>query len=241
MTATVTTLDREIAREERSVGLPTGRPLTDGLIARRRFQIAAVLGACGLLALTAIFAAEGIVRIDSIVLAVGFGVYAIEKDRHLRRLAALQGDAQRISLAVAGELMFSGALTEDRELLDLRAGVGRAAGRLAAGLSDVVHADATRVRLLGPSGEVPIAAERELAARRPVIDDPDAARAALQHRKDVRAVTVDGRGVLVVPMWRGREIVGLLEAVAAPGTKFAPNDATRADAYANGVVAALLS
>ena len=239
--ATISTLDREIHREERHVGIPTNQPLTDTAIAHRRGQIAGVLGACGLVVVVAALFASGIVRASAIALAVGFAGYAIEKDRHLRRLASLRCDSERISLVVAGELMFSGALTGDRELLDLRAGFGRAAGRLAAGLADVVSADATRVRLVGPSGEVPVAAERELAARRPVLDDPDPARAALQARKPVRVTTAEGRGVLVVPLWRGRELVGLLEAVSAPGHKFTPSDAVRADAYARGAIAALLT
>ena len=94
--------------------------------------------------------------------------------------------------------MFSGALAGDRELLDLRDGIGRAAGRLAAGLADVVRADCTRLRLLGPSGEVPVAAEREVAARQSVPDDATAARDALRNRKPVRQVTTDDRGVIVV-------------------------------------------
>ena len=166
MPATVTTLDREIALEERRVGIPTDQPLTDGAIARRRLQIAVVLGASGFVALSAVYLANGVVRVGAIALAVVFGAYAIEKDRHLRRLALLRGDSMRITLVVANELMFSGALAGDRELLDLRDGIGRAAGRLAAGLADVVRADCTRLRLLGPSGEVPVAAERELVGPR---------------------------------------------------------------------------
>ena len=36
MPATITTLEREIALEERRVGIPTDQPLTDRAIARRR-------------------------------------------------------------------------------------------------------------------------------------------------------------------------------------------------------------
>src|SRR4029077_14902943 len=91
----------------------------------------------------------------AIAVAVLFAVYAMEKDRHLRRLAMLRGDSLRITLVVANELMFSGALAGDRELLDLRDFIGRAAGRLAAGLADVVPADCTRLRLLAASGAGP--------------------------------------------------------------------------------------
>jgi hypothetical protein len=239
MPATITTLEREIALEERRVGIPVNQPLTDKAIARRRTQIAGVLGASGFVALFAVILASGIVSVGAIGLAALFGVYAVEKDRHLRRLALLRGDSMRITLVVANELMFSGALAGDRELLDLRDGIGRAAGRLAAGLADVVGAECTRVRLLGPSGEVPVAAERDLAARASVPDDPTAAHKVLRNRRTVREVTVDDRGVLVVAMRRGDEILALLEAVAPRGDRYRPVDVVQADAYARGAVAAL--
>ena len=239
MPATVTTLDREIELEERLVGLPTDEPLTDGAIARRHLQIAIVLGAAGFVALFAVFTANGRIRFGAISLAVLFGAYAMEKDRHLRRLALLRGDSMRITLAVAGELMFSGALAGDRELLDLRDGIGRAAGRLAAGLADAIPADCTRLRLVGPSGEVPVAAERELTSRQLVIDDPMAAHEVLRTGKAVRRMTADGRGVMVVALRRGDDILALLEAVAPNGDRFRPVDVAQADAYARGAVAAL--
>ena len=240
MPARVTTLDRQIAHEERRVGIPTDRPLTDHAITHRHLQIATVLGASGFVALYAVFAANLLVRCGAIGLAVGFAVYAIEMDRHLRRLAALRTDSMRITLAVAHELMFSGALAGDRELLDLRDGIGRAAGRLAAGLADVVPADCARLRLLGPSGEVPVAAERELTERHLVPDDSTAAHEVVLTHKPVRMVTVDDRGVLVVAMRRGDEVLALLEAVAPCGDRYRPIDVAQADAYARGAVAALV-
>jgi len=239
MAATVTTLDRAIAREERRVGLPTNQPLTDAAIAHRRAQIVEVLVACGCVAIIAVVSARGPVRVLAIALALAFAVYAIQKDRHLRRLASLRGDSKRITLVVASELMHSGALAGDRELLDLREVVGHSAGRLAAGLADAVHAESVRVRLLGPSGELPIAGEREFVKRRTVPRDAETARDALRTRAVVRTTTADGRGVLVVPMWRGNDLIALLEAVAAPGDRFLPRDAAVVDAYARGAVAAL--
>ncbi|HUI47207.1 MAG TPA: hypothetical protein VL119_00825 [Acidimicrobiia bacterium] len=233
------TLDREIALEERLVGIPTNHPLTDSSIAGRRLQIAVVLGSSGLVALFAVFAASGVIRVGAIGLAVIFAAYAIEKDHHLRRLALLRGDSMRITLVVANELMSSGALTGDRELLDLRDGIGRTAGRLAAGLADVVRADCTRVRLLGPSGEVPVAAERELSELLELPDDPGAAQEVLRKHKAVRRTTPDDRSVLVVAMRRGEDVVGLLEAIAPCGDRFRPGDLARAEAYARGAVAAL--
>jgi hypothetical protein len=198
-----------------------------------------VLGASGFVALFAAFVANSVVGLGAIGLAVLFALYAIEKDHHLRRLASLRGDSMRITLAVANELMFSGALAGDRELLDLRDGIDRAAGRLAAGLADVVPADCARLRVLGPSGEVPVAAERELAARHIVPDDATAAHEVLRTHKPVRMVTVGDRGVLVVALRRGDEVLALLEAVSPCGDRYHPIDVAQADAYARGAVAAL--
>ena len=49
-------LDREIADEERCVGIDTTRPLTDATIVHRRVQIAGLLLVCGF---TALFATDG--------------------------------------------------------------------------------------------------------------------------------------------------------------------------------------
>jgi hypothetical protein len=241
MPATVTLLEREIADEERVVGMPANRPLTDGAIARRRSQIAIVLGSSGFVAMSSLFFAAGLVRVGAIALALLFGGYAIGKDRHLRRLALLRGDSMRITLAVANELMSSGALTGARELLDLREGIDRAAGRLAAGLADVVPADCTRLRVVGPSGEVPVAAERELGSRNDVADDRTAAEQAVESHKSVRRITTDDRGVLVVALQHGDDIVALLEAVAPSGDRFRPGDLARAEAFARGAVSALVA
>jgi hypothetical protein len=232
-------LDREIADEERLVGIATDKPLTDGSIARRRVQIGILLGTSGLVAVSSLYFGSVPVRIGAFALALLFGVYAIEKDLHLRRLAHLREDSMRITLVVANELMSSGALVGARELLDLRDGIGRAAGRLAAGLADVVPADCTRVRLLGPSDEVPIAAERALGTAGDSTDDPTAANDALRTSRSVRRTTADGRGIIVVALQHGDEAVALLEAVAPCGDRFRPGDLARAEAYARGAVAAL--
>ena len=107
MPETVITLDREIATEERCVGIPTDQPLTDEAIAHRRIQIATLFVACGVLALFTAFEANGLVQVAAVLLAGGFGLYAMHQDRHLHRLAALRGDSEAITLRVADELLFS--------------------------------------------------------------------------------------------------------------------------------------
>jgi len=240
MPGPVTTLDREIAREGRYLGIPTNGPLADRAIAKRRLQIALVMLACGVVALFAVAAASSPLQLCAVALAGGFGVYAIEQDRRLHRLDALRGDAQRITFVVASELMYSGALAGDRELLDMRAGVGRAAGSLAAALSEVLPAHCTRVRLVGPSGEVPIAAERNSGPSSGDADDTAAALEAISTRAPVRKST-GGHHVLAVPMWRGEDAVGLLESVAPPGRQFAPVDAALVEAFGRGAAAGLLT
>jgi hypothetical protein len=237
MPATVTSLDRAIADEERCVGIATDRPLTARTIVHRRTQIAVLFVACGLAALWAAFASTVSVQVVAVVLAGAFGLYAIRQDRHLRRLALLRGDSKRITLCVADELLFAGAIT-DTELLELRASVGRAAGSLAAGLSDVLPSECARVRLVGPSGEVPTAAVRVIAPRAPLEDDRSVALNALRHSASMRSA-VGERMAIVVPMWRGDDAIGLLEVVSAPGERYRPVDTALVDAYAQGAVAAL--
>ena len=135
MTATVTILQEEITREERLVGLPPDRPLTDAALVHRRVQIAVLLGLLGLVSLVAMFTASGSLRLVASILALAFGYYALEQEQHLQRLTGLKGDANLISLVVADELVFSGALEADRELLDLRIAIELAAPQLAAGLA----------------------------------------------------------------------------------------------------------
>ena len=56
----------------------------------------------------------------------------------------------------------------------------------------------------------------------------------MRTHKSVRQVTSDGRGVLVVAMRRGDEVLALLEAVAPVGDRYRPGDVAQADAYARG-------
>ena len=154
---------------------------------------------------------------------VGFGVYAIEKDRHLRRLALLRGDSMRITLVVADELMFSGALAERPELLDLRDGIGHAARD---GSRQVLptscRPSARGVRLVGPSGEVPIAAERELIARTCRVTDDRDRRRTRRCARGTAGAQGDGRrshGARRADAARRRRLA-LLEAVSPPGDRY---------------------
>lgn len=239
MTATVTILHEAITREERLVGIPADRPLTDAAIVHRRVQIAALLGLLGLVSLVAMFAATGSLRLVASIFALGFGYYALEKEHHLQRLGRLHDDANLISRVVADELVYSGVLDTDRELLDLRIGLELAAPQLAAGLAEVLPTECARIRVMGPSGEIPIAAEQDLAPGRFAPDNADIARLALQQRHSVRRPSSHDRVVLAVPLWRRDDVVGVLEVVSHPGETYVSRDAGLVDAFGRGVIAAL--
>src|SRR5262249_22103444 len=201
----------------------------DHEIRRRRVQIGFMMLACAATALYAVAAASGGLQLCAVALAGGFGVYAIEQDRHMHRLASLCGDSQRITFVVAEELLFSGALVGDRELLNLREGVGRSAASIARGFAEMLPAYCARVRLVGPSGEVPIAAERNCCPQHAEANDTAAAVEAISTQAPAR--TSDGeRSVLAVPLWRGDDAVGVLETVAPAGGPLDLHDPPRVDA-----------
>ena len=116
--------------------------------------------------------------------------------------------------------------------------MGQVAGSLAVALSDVLPAECARVRLVGPSGEVPIAATRVIAPRAPLPENQLVALQALRSTAPVR-VTIGDRMTLVVPMWRGDDAVGLLEVVSSPEGHYHPLDAALVESFARGAVAAL--
>ncbi len=239
MAATVTTLDREIAREERVVGLRTDEPLTDAAIARRRLQIAAVLAAAGMLAVFAAFTANGWVKPASIAVALAFAVYAVRGDRHLRRLGVLRGDSLRITLVVANELLSSGALVQDRELLELTDRVRAAAGGIARAMAEHLRADCVRVRTVGPSGEVPIAAQHGSVRAR--VDDHQLAAGAARSLSPLALVGVDGRSVLAVPLQWPSGAVAVIEVVSATGDRFDDRDVAAIEWFGRGALAAVLA
>lgn len=112
-----TTLRYEIEREQRSAGLPPGAA-TVGEIRRRRHQVAltGVVAGLGLVVVTFLVPLWGddgsaavvhpdLLRAAMIVVTLGFVAYAVDKERHLRRLDRL-GEAQHeVHVAVADRLL----------------------------------------------------------------------------------------------------------------------------------------
>lgn len=240
MPATLIALESQIADEERIVGIPTDRPLTDQAIVRRHTQVGVLFALVTVVAVATLVTSASSLRVLTCAVALAFGVYAVREERHLRRLARLHRDECSIHLTVADSLLRSGVLRADRELLDLRSTVEASASGLAADLLDVVPADCAAVRLIGPSGETPLAAVCDQGA--PAIRlDPAAAHEALRRREPVRQGARDGRTVIAVPLEHHHHVLGVLEVISDPAGFYSAYDAELVSAFAYGAVSGLLS
>jgi len=237
---TFDTLEHQIAHEERIVGLPTDRPLTHAAIIRRHAQIGVLLGLLSLAVVATLVTSLAALRLFSCAAALAFGVYAWIEGKHLERLARLQRDESSINLTVADSLLRSGILCADRTVLDLRTAVERAANQLAAELLTVVPSECAGLRLVGPSGETPLAAVCDVGAGG-VWLDPAAAHDALARHEAVRRGARDGRTVIAVPLEHQGEVVGVLEVVSVETDRYSLVDELLVSAFARGAVAALLS
>jgi hypothetical protein len=179
-------------------------------------------------------------RVFTSALALAFGVYAVQKEHHLQKLSKLYRDECKINLTVADSLLRSGVLRADRELLDLRGAVELAASGLAADLLDVVPADCAAVRLIGPSGETPLAAVCD-AGETAIGLDPAAAHEALRRREPIRQGGRDGRTVIAVPLEHQHYVLGVLEVISGPASFYSAYDAELVSVFAFGAVSGLLS
>ena len=211
---TKTPLEREIACEERFVGIPTDRPLTKAAIVRRTGQIGLLLGLVTVAVVATLASQMDSLRVLTSALAFTFGVYALQKERHLRRLEALHEDERSHPLQRGRQHpAVRRAAAADRELLDLRDAVERDAARLAEGAADAMLAHCACVRLVGPSGEMPLAAVCDFGDAG-VWLDPSAAHEAAARHEPVRHDAADGRTVIVVPLEHRFEVVGLIEVIS---------------------------
>jgi hypothetical protein len=235
----ITTLEKEIAREERIVGIRPGQRLTPARISRRQHQVAGIVVLVTIALLGVAFSPTGttLLRGLTVALAAAICVYALEQNRHLRRLYHLTCDSQKITFAVVDVLANNGVLRLDEDLLTYQAGLERSATLIATGLADVLLADVARVRLAGPSGEVPIVATHMGALDAP--DDPTVAKHALRRGHPMKGSMPGSRTVLAIPLVHKGEPVAVLEAVSPAHVPYEPRDAALADAYAKGALSSL--
>jgi hypothetical protein len=237
----LTNLEREIASEERIVGIPTDRPLTKAAIVRRHGQLGVLLGLVTVTVVATLASDMTSLRVLTPALALVFGVYALQKERHLRRLEVLHRDECAVHLTVADSILRSGALQHtDRELLDLRNAVEHDAARIAEGAADTMLAHCACVRLVGPSGETPLTAVCDFGDAG-IWLEPSAAHEAAERHETVRRGAPDGRTVIAVPLEHRFEVVGVLEVISGPDEPYSTHDAELVAAFARGAVCGLLS
>ena len=238
----MTTLEHQIADEERIVGIPTDQPLTNAVDrppsragrgagrahdvrCRRRRSRPAASG----------------LRVFTSALALAFGVYAVQKEHHLQRLSKLYRDECSINLTVADSILRSGVLRADRELLDLRSAVEHGA-RPASPPTCSTSCPPT-ARRCGSSGlrvrprsrrcATP-ATPRSGSTRRPRTKRCGGASRSARARRD-------GRTVIAVPLEHQHHVLGVLEVISGPASFYSAYDAELVSVFAYGAVSGLLS
>ena len=204
-------------------------------------QIGVLLGCASLVTVATLVAAMSGLRVLASALALAFGVYALQKERHLQRLARLHHDECSIHLTVADSLLRSGVLRADRELLDLRIAVevGARAHRR--------RRSPTRCSRTAPASGSSVRRARR-RSRRCAISKKSAsgsirmpAHEALDRHEPVRRGASEGRTVIAVPLEHHCEVVGVLEVVSGPAEPYGAHDAELVSAFARGAVGGLLS
>ena len=148
-----------------------------------------------------------------------------QKERHLQRLEALHRDECSIHLDVADSILRSGALrtpTASCSTCATRSSAARP--RLAEGAADAMLAHCACVRLVGPSGETPLAAVCDFGDAG-IWLDPSAAHEAAERHEPIRRGAPDGRTVIAVPLEHRYEVVGVLEVISGPDEPYSAYDA----------------
>jgi hypothetical protein len=229
---TLDLLHDEILREERYVGIRPGRPVSKAVIRRRRRQLeaVAVLVFFGLVLTTLrsqiwSTGADGLINPDylraaMITCAGGFIAYALEKEKHLRKLTMLDGEARRTNLFVADAILRAAALSEDLELMHSTLVLDEVVDRVAARVQKRLDAGETAVRVLVAGGELPVAASRVGAAGPVTVAGRSAlaeqvALARVPRRREGQGVEPD---VIAAPLVHYGRLLGVVEAVARPDT-----------------------
>jgi GAF domain-containing protein len=231
---TLDLLQDEIIREERYVGIRPGQPVSLAAIRQRRRQLEVLaLFVFFALVLTTLRAQvwhtghDGLINPDylraaMITCAGGFIAYALEKEKHLRKLTLLDLEARRTNLFVADAILRAAALSDDLELIHATLVLDEVVDRVAARAQKRLDAGESAVRLLVAGGELPVAGAR-LGAAGPVTA---AGRSALAEQVALSRVPRrrEGEGdepdVIAAPLVHYGRLLGVIEAVAAPGSRF---------------------
>jgi hypothetical protein len=125
MESTIEALRQQIRREERGSGLRPDGVVSDEEIRRRRLQLGAIAALLFIgLAISTIandlwtsFRQQptvdpGVVRLASIALAIGFVAYALDKERHLKRLTSLGRNLHELDIELAERIVVRATLAD---------------------------------------------------------------------------------------------------------------------------------
>jgi hypothetical protein len=231
---TLDLLQEEIVREERAVGIRPGAPVSSGAIRRRRRQLelVAMLVFFGLVMTTLraqvwTNAHDSIIdpnwlRAGMITCAGGFIAYALEKEKHLRKLTLLDMEARRTNLFVADAILRSAALSDDLELMHATLSLDDVVDRVAGIALRRLDAAETAVRLLSGGGELPVVSSKvgrygPATAHNRSAHAEQVALARLPRRRDADD---SGAALIAAPLVHYGRLLGTLEAVAAPRSRF---------------------
>lgn len=260
-------VDARVSREAQLVGLRGETAPTLDAIERRRLQLAGVTVFLLLAVSIGVWivplwvpSASGVlspsvVRVGLVLISLGFGAYAIEKELHLRRLGRMLVDERVVSTSLANRVATMGLLLEAgkamnselkldavldtivRSAMDL---VGGASGEImvleaADGLVTVLasperQAVGERVRIgAGVAGRVAATREPALVGAEDPGGSDEAGEPASGRRTSMLSVPLVSRGVLF----------GVLNVHAGPGHRFGPHDLQAASLLAEQAAGAL--
>jgi hypothetical protein len=231
---TVELLHEEIVREERVVGIRPGASMSPSAIKRRRRQLECVAALVFFgLVLTTLRAQVWGTRGDSLIdpnwlraamitCAGGFIAYALEKEKHLRRLTVLDMEVRRTNLYVADAILRSAALSDDLEFMHATLVLDEVVDRVAGRAQRRLDAAEAAVRLLVAGGELPVVASR-VGRGGPA---PGGGRTALAEQVALARLPrrnepdAGGPSIIAAPLVHYGRLLGVLEVVAGPERQF---------------------
>jgi hypothetical protein len=232
---TLDLLQEEIVREERAVGIRPGAPTSAASAIRRRrrqLEIIAMLVFFGLVMTTLraqvwnagrdSFIDPNWLRAGMITCAGGFIAYALEKEKHLRKLTLLDLEARRTNLFVADAILRSAALSDDLELMHATLNLEDVVERVAGCALRRLDAAETAVRLLSGGGELPVVASKvgrsgPATAFNRTAHAEQVALARLPRRREADDTSA---AIVAAPLVHYGRLLGVLEAIGGPGQRF---------------------
>ena len=257
MTVALEDLRDEIRREERSAGLDPERPLTRADIDRRRRQIAQV----GLLVFFGIvvstlranvwgasrdaFIDPDLLRAATITAAGGFIAYVVEKERHLRRLAFLEGEERSVQLAIADRLLAAAAFADASSAVHGSLVLERVLQHTLDRVRELVGAESASIRLMSADGQLRVAVMHGPPDTPALLGGVALATRVGLAREPMLLPGVKGRHdptsglVIGAPMLLGEQLLGVLQLGARPEEPFGAVELEIVAAFAGRVALAL--